>query len=452
MVSQDIMVMEKLGSSLKDVLRKIANASHVDQKLVKEIVRDIQRALLQADVNVKLALELTKSIENRALTEKPKTGMSVKQHVIKIVHDELVSLLGEKRELGLKKQVIMMVGLYGQGKTTSAGKLARHFKRRGQKVGMVAADVHRPAAYDQLSQIGEVIDVPVFGIAGEKSAPKIAKAGLEHFAGYDVIILDTSGRHSLEKDLINEIKALSKVADPTEKIMIVDAAMGQQAGPQAKAFHDAVGVTGVFITKLDGSAKGGGALSAVSETEAPVLFIGTGEHIEDLEPFDSNRFISRMLGMGDIQTLIEKAEEVVDEEKAEQTMRKIISGKFTLIEMRDQMEMLTNMGPLKKLMSMVPGMPAALSDEELEDMQEKLRKFKIIMSSMTHEELMDPKMIKSSRVRRIAKGSGVDNSDVRALLNHYNLSRRQMKGIMGNRKLRKQLQKQMKDGGAGLGM
>jgi len=208
----------------------------------------------------------------------------------------------------------------------------------------------------------------------------------------------------------------------------------------------------VFITKLDGSAKGGGALSAVSETEAPVLFIGTGEHIEDLEPFDSNRFISRMLGMGDIQTLIEKAEEVVDEEKAEQTMRKIISGKFTLIEMRDQMEMLTNMGPLKKLMSMVPGMPAALSDEELEDMQEKLRKFKIIMSSMTHEELMDPKMIKSSRVRRIAKGSGVDNSDVRALLNHYNLSRRQMKGIMGNRKLRKQLQKQMKDGGAGLGM
>jgi signal recognition particle subunit SRP54 len=445
------MVMEKLGSSLKDVLKKIANASHMDQKLVKEIVRDIQRALLQSDVNVKLALELTKNIEKRALSEKPKTGMSVKQHVIKIVHDELVNLLGEKREIGLKKQVIMMVGLYGQGKTTSAGKLARHFKKRGQKVGMVAADVHRPAAFDQLSQIGEVIDVPVFGVPGEKSAPKIAKSGLAHFADYDVVILDTSGRHSLEKDLIVEIKNLTKVAQPTEKILIVDAAMGQQAGPQAKAFHDAVGVTGVFITKLDGSAKGGGALSAVSETEAPVLFIGTGEHIEDLEQFDSGRFISRLLGMGDIQTLIEKAEEVVDEEKAEETMKKIISGKFTLIEMRDQMEMLTNMGPLKKLMSMVPGMPAALSDEELEEMQEKLRKFKIIMSSMTREELMDPKIIKSSRVRRIAMGSGMDSSDVRGLLNHYNLSRRQMKGIMGNRKLRKQLQKQMKDGG-GLGM
>jgi signal recognition particle subunit SRP54 len=445
------MVLEKLGSSLKDVLRKIANASHVDQKLVKEIVRDIQRALLQADVNVKLALELTKNIEKRALTEKPKTGMSVKQHVIKIVYDELVNLLGEKRELGLRKQVIMMVGLYGQGKTTSAGKLARHFKKRGQKVGLVAADVHRPAAFDQLSQIGEIIDVPVFGISGERSAPKIAKEGLRHFGDYEVVILDTSGRHSLEKDLINEIKAISKIAQPSETVLIVDAAMGQQAGPQAKAFHEAVRVTGVFLTKLDGSAKGGGALSAVSETEAPVLFIGTGEHIEDLELFDPGRFISRMLGMGDIQTLIEKAEEVVDEEKAEQTMRKIISGKFTLIEMRDQMEMLTNMGPLKKLMSMMPGMPAALSDDELEEMQEKLRRFNIIMNSMTQEELMDPKIIKSSRVRRIAQGSGMDNSDVRGLLNHYNLSRRQMKGIMGNRKLRKQLQKQMKDGGT-LGM
>lgn len=438
--------MDKLGASLKNVLKKIANASHVDQKLVKEIVRDIQRALLQADVNVKLALELTKEIENRALAEKPKTGMSVKQHIIKIVYDELVNLLGTKREIGLKRQVIMMMGLYGQGKTTSAGKLARHFKKRGQTVGLIAADVHRPAALDQLSQIGELIDVPVFGSPGEKSAPKIAKSGLKHFEDYDVVIMDTSGRHSLEKDLITEIKAITKIAAPTEKILIVDAAMGQQAGPQAKAFHEAVGVTGVFITKLDGSAKGGGALSAVTETEAPVLFIGTGEHIEDMETFEPARFISRLLGMGDIQSLIEKAEEVVDEEKAEQTMKKIMSGKFTLIEMRDQMEMLTSMGPLKKLMSMMPGAPATLSDEEVEEMQEKLRKFKIIMSSMTQQELTEPKLIKSSRVKRIARGSGMQPSDVRELLTHYNQSRKQMKSIMGNRKLRKQLMKQMKSG------
>lgn len=440
------MVLEKLGDSLKNVLKKIANASHVDQDLIKEIVRDIQRALLQADVNVKLALKITKDIESRALTEKPKAGVNPKQHVIRIVHDELVNFLGEKREIGQKNQVIMMVGLYGQGKTTTTGKLARYFKKKGGKVGLIAADVHRPAAYDQLSQIGALIEVPVFGIPGEKSAPKIVKEGLKHFDKFDVIILDTSGRHSLEKDLIDEIKAISKIANPTEKIMIVDAAMGQQAGPQAKAFHDAVGVTAVVLTKLDGSAKGGGALSAVNETEAPVLFIGTGEHIEDLELFDPSRFISRLLGMGDLQSLLEVAEGAIDEEKAEKTMSNIMHGKFSLIEMRDQMEMLTNMGPLKKLMSMFPGAPANLPEGEMEAMQEKLRKFKIIMKSMTREELEDPKLIKSSRIKRIARGSGMTAQDVRALLAHYNTTKKQMKGLMGNRKLRKQLQKQMKDG------
>jgi signal recognition particle subunit SRP54 len=447
------MVMEKLGASLKNVLKKIANASHVDQDLVKEIVKDIQRALLQADVNVQLALKITKDIESRALSEKPKAGTNPKQHVVRIVYEELVKFLGEKREIGQKGQVIMMVGLYGQGKTTTTGKLARYFKKKGQKVGLIAADVHRPAAYDQLSQIGAMIEVPVFGIPGEKSAPKIVKEGLKHFDKFDVIILDTSGRHSLEKDLIEEIKAISKIANPTEKIMIVDAAMGQQAGPQAKAFHDAVGVTAVVLTKLDGSAKGGGALSAVNETEAPVLFIGTGEHIEDLELFDPGRFISRLLGMGDIQSLLEAAEGAIDEEKAEATMSNIMHGKFSLIEMRDQMEMLTNMGPLKKLMSMFPGAPAKMSDEELETTQEKLRKFKIIMASMTREELEDPKIVKSSRVKRIARGSGMKTQDVRALLNHYNTTKKQMRGLMGNRKLRKQLEKQMKSGNlGGMGM
>lgn len=440
------MVMEKLGSSLKGVLKKIANASHVDQALVKELVRDIQRALLQSDVNVKLALKLTKKIEERALTEKPKPGQNAKAHVINIVHQELVNMLGRKKELASERQVIMMVGLYGQGKTTTTGKIARYFKKKGKKVSLIAADVHRPAAYDQISQIGEMIEVPVYGEPGEKSAPKIVKRGLEEFKGSDAIIIDTSGRHSLEKDLIKEIQAISKVAKPTEKILIVDASMGQQAGPQAKAFHDAVGVSSVVITKLDGSAKGGGALSAVNETEAPVLFIGTGEHIEDIELFDPDRFISRMLGMGDIRSLLEAAEGAIDEEKAEETMTNIMRGQFTLIDMREHMEMLTNMGPLKKLMGMFPGAPGNLPDDELEAMQEKLKKFKIIMNSMTREELENPKMLKSSRVKRIANGSGMTTKDVRALISHYNTTRKQMKGIMGNRKLRKQLQKQMKDG------
>ena len=247
--------MDKLGSSLKNVLKKIANASHVDQVLIKELVRDIQRALLQADVNVKLTLKLTKSIEERALTEKPKPGQNAKSHVINIVHEELVNMLGQKKELGTNRQVIMMVGLYGQGKTTTTGKLARYFKKKGKSVGLIAADVHRPAAFDQLNQIGELIEVPVYGRPGEKSAAKIVKEGLKEFENSDIIILDTSGRHSLEKDLIAEIKTIAKITAPTETIMIVDASMGQQAGPQARAFHEAVGVTAVIITKLDGDRK-----------------------------------------------------------------------------------------------------------------------------------------------------------------------------------------------------
>lgn len=446
------MVLEKLGGSLRDVLKKVANASHIDQALVKDLVKDIQRALLQADVNVKLTLRITREIERKALTEKPKPGQSSKEHVIQIVYDELVGILGEKKELSMDKQVIMMVGLYGNGKTTTSGKLARYYKKKGRKVGLIAGDVHRPAAYDQLTQIGQLVDIPVYGEPGEKSAPKIIKNGLKEFEDHDIIIMDTAGRHALEGDLIKEIKAVDKVAKPTEKILVMDATVGQQAGPQAAAFHEAVGVTSVIITKLDGSAKGGGALSAVSETEAPIVFIGTGEHVEDIEPFDPNRFISRLLGMGDIQSLLETASEVVDEEMAAETMQKIMSGKFTLIEMRDQMEMLANMGPLKKIMSMMPGMPGQMSDEELEKTQEKLRKFKIIMSSMTEEELMDPKIIKSGRIKRIARGCGMTNSDVRELLSHYNTSKKQMKGMLGNRRLRKQLQKQMKSGDFNFGM
>ncbi|MFH0815401.1 MAG: signal recognition particle protein Srp54 [Methanobacteriota archaeon] len=436
------MVLDKLGGSLRDVLKKIANASNVDQALIKEVVRDIQRALLQADVNVQLALHLSKEVERRALTEKPKPGMSSREHVIHTIYEELVKIVGARREVAKGRQVIMMVGLYGQGKTTTAGKLAKHFKKKKLSVGLIAGDVHRPAAYDQLSQIGKLVGVPVFGMPGEKKADKVAAAGLEEFAKMDVVILDTSGRHALEDDLIDEIKRVSKIAQPTEKILVIDAAVGQQAGPQAKAFHEAVGVTGVIITKLDGSAKGGGAMSAVSETKASVLFTGTGEHVEDLEPFVPDRFISRLLGMGDLTSLLEKARESIDEGEAEETVKKMMSGRFTLIEMRKQMEMLSNMGPLQKVMGMIPGFSGKLSDEDLAKTQERLRRFKVMMSSMTHAELEDPKLIKGSRITRIARGSGVDPSEVRELLHQFNQSKKQMKGLLGNRKMRRQLMKQ----------
>ncbi|MDD1771495.1 MAG: signal recognition particle protein Srp54 [Methanomassiliicoccales archaeon] len=442
------MVLEGLGQSLKDALKKVVNSSNIDEKLIKDVSKDIQRALLQADVNVKLVLEITKEVERRALNEKPPAGKSAREHVIKIIADELVKILGEQRSLPIGKQVIMMVGLYGQGKTTSSGKLGRYFHKKGMKVGLIAADVHRPAAYDQLKQIGDKVGITVFGIPGERSALKIVNDGMKEFRSMDVIIIDTSGRHALEGDLIDEIKAVADAAKPSERILVLDASVGQQAGPQAQAFHDAVGVTSVILTKMDGTAKGGGALSAVSRTKAPIVFIGVGEHLEDLDPFIPSRFISRLLGMGDLQSLIETAQGAVTEEQALETTKKIMSGKFSLKEMYEQMEMLTNMGPLKKLMSMLPGMGAGLQDKiNVEESQERLKRYKIIMDSMTEEEMENPKLIKSSRVMRIARGSGMDPKHVRELLQQYSTSKKAVKGFMGNRKLRKQLMKQAQSGG-----
>jgi signal recognition particle subunit SRP54 len=374
--------------------------------------------------------------------------MSSREHVIRIIYDEIVKILGASKEIPPKRQRIMLVGLYGQGKTTTAGKLAKQLQKKGLKLALIACDVHRPAAYDQLTQIGKKLNIPVFGDPSEKKAIKILKAGLKHFKDDDIIIIDTSGRHSLEDSLIQEIRDLSEEAKAEERLLVMDATIGQQAGPQAKAFHDAVNITGVILTKMDGSAKGGGALSAVAETGAPICYIGVGEHLEDLEKFDSARFVSRLLGMGDLRSLLEKAQEVMDEETAEETARKMMSGKFSLRDMYQQMEMLDGVGPLKKVAQMIPGISGKMSEKDMEASQERLRKWRIIMDSMTKEELDDPKVIKSSRVLRIAKGSGTTPKDVRELLKQYNMSKKAIKGFMGNRKMRRQLMKQMNMEGA----
>lgn len=442
------MVLESLSNALRTALKRIATAPFIDSKLIKETVKDLQRALLQADVNVKLVLDLTKEIERRALTEKPLPGMSSKEHVIRIVYDELVKIVGTTKELGLKKQIIMMVGLYGQGKTTTCAKIAKYYQKKGLKAGMLATDVHRPAAYEQLAQLGKMINAPVYGDTSEKDAVKIVRKGLEELKECDIIIVDTSGRHSLEKDLIEEMQDIAKATNPQEKLLILDATMGQQAGSQARAFHEAIGITGVVLSKLDGSAKGGGALSAVAETRAPIVFIGVGEKIDDLEKYEPPRFISRLLGMGDIQALLEKAMEVAEKEKAEEVARKIISGKFTLKDMYEQMEMLTKMGPLQKVIDLLPfGMKAKVSEERMEETQEKLKKFKYIMQSMTKEELENPSLVKTSRLKRIALGSGTEPKDVKELLRYYNLSKRAVRGFVGDRKMRKALMKQLKFAG-----
>ena len=444
--SIDFMVLEKLGDALRETLKKIAGASHISPELIKELVRDIQRALLQSDVNVRLALDLSKRIETRALDEKAPPGMTGREHVVRIVHQELVKALGEPRTLKLGPQKLMLVGLYGQGKTTTTGKLAKYLKKKGLSLGLIAADVHRPAAYEQLSQIGEQIQVPVFGDSTNTDAEKVVSEGLQEFKDLDIVIVDTAGRPALDKDLITEMENIAKIVQPDDIFLVMDATVGQQAGPQAEAFHEAVGVTGVILTKLDGSAKGGGALSAVAVTKAPIIFVGTGESLESLEALDPDRFISRLLGMGDLQTLLERAEEVMDASTAEDSAKKMLSGKFTLIDMKEQMEALTKMGPLGKVMEMVPGMSGMMKKGQVEETQKRLEKFKVLMSSMTKEELENPKLIKRSRINRIAIGSGSDPQEIRDLLKQYNQSRKMMSNIGGNRRMQQKMMKQFGKG------
>jgi len=441
------MVLEGLGKSLRNALGRITGAVSVDEQLVKDVVKDLQRALLQADVNVQLVLGMTKNIESRALSEKPPAGKSPKEHVVNIIYEELVALLDNGEGLAMEPQTIMMVGLYGQGKTTSTGKLALLFSKKGFRVGLIAGDVHRPAAYDQLKQLGEKVGVEVYGEPGVKDAPAIVKRGLEHFKDKKIIIIDTSGRHALESDLIQELKDVAKIAKPKERLLVLDSQVGQQAGPQAEAFHKAVGVTGVILTKMDGTAKGGGALSAVSKTNARIVYIGTGEHIRDFEPFDANKFISRLLGMGDLSSLAQIAQESFGEdEEVQDSSRNMMSGRFTMRDMYTQMEAVTKMGPLQKVMGMIPGFSKMEDKIDYEESQKRLRRYRTIMDSMTDEEMEDPHIIKSSRVQRIAKGAGVNSHDVRELIKQYNQSKKTLKGVMGNRKMRKQMMKQMGGG------
>lgn len=439
------MVLEGLGKSLRNALGRITGATSLDEQLIKDVVKDLQRALLQADVNVQLVLALTKKIEQRALEEKAPAGKNPRDHVAKIIYEELVNLLDNGEGLQMRPQTIMMVGLYGQGKTTTTGKLANLFNKKGFKVGLIAADVYRPAAYDQLKQLGDKVSVEVYGEPGETDAPGIVKRGMEHFKDKKVVIIDTSGRHALEDDLIQEIKDIAAVAEPDERFLVLDSQVGQQAGPQAEAFHNAVGVTGVVLTKMDGTAKGGGAISAVSKTNARIVCLGVGEHIRDFEAFDANKFISRLLGMGDLSSLMEIAKEGYDgkEEDMKEAGMKIASGKFTLKDMYSQMEAMNKMGPLKKIMSLIPGMSKVEDQIDFDQSQKKLATFKCIMDSMTDEEQEDPSIIKASRVNRIAMGSGTTAHDVKELIKQFNQSKKAVKGMMGNRKMRKQMMKQL---------
>ena len=426
------MVLEKLGSSIYEALKKVFRAGVVDEATVKELVRDIQRALLQADVNVKLVLEISKRIEERALKEKVPPGISRKEHVIKVVYDELTRFLGEKpatlKITPGKRRIIMLVGIQGSGKTTAAAKLARYLQKRGVKTALICADTYRPGAYDQLKQLAEKIKVPIYGNPKEKNPVKIAKEGLKQFKDYEIVIIDTAGRHKEEKSLIEEMKRLEKAIKPDEVMLVIDGTIGQQAAVQAKAFHEATPIGSVMVTKLDGSARGGGALSAVAAIGAPIKFIGTGEKIEDIEPFVPSRFVGRLLGMGDLETLLEKVREA-EIKIPEKRAKAILSGKFTLTDMYEQFEAMKSMGPFKKILSMIPGFSYNVPDEMLEVAEDRLEKWRVIIQSMTPKERENPKILNASRIRRIARGSGTTEKDVKELLKQYTTMRKMLKTL-----------------------
>ncbi|MEA4956559.1 Signal recognition particle protein [bioreactor metagenome] len=421
-----------LGKSLTNTMKKLAGMTVIDEKTIKEVVKDIQRALIQSDVNISLVLKLSKRIEDRALNEKPPKGITPREHVITIVYEEMVNLLGsEPHELEIvdKPFKIMFLGLQGSGKTTTIGKLCRFLQKKGFSPAVVSTDTWRPAAYEQLKQLTEEMQISLYGDPNNKDAVDLAEKGLKKFKNQKIIIFDTAGRHKEEKDLLEEMEKLSSVIEPNEAMLVIDGTIGQQAGEQAKAFATTTDVGSIVITKLDGSAKGGGALSAVAEIGAPIKFIGTGERIDDFEVFDPERFISRLLGMGDIRSLIEKAEEVVDEDVAAETMNAMLSGKFTIKDMENQFEMMNKMGPMKQIMNMIPGLGGKIPKEASQMTEDKINKYKIIMSSMSNYEKENPKVIKQSRVMRIAKGSGVKNEEVKELLKYYNNTKKAMKGI-----------------------
>ncbi len=432
------MVLEKLGSSLYEAIRKVIRAPVVDAGLVKELIKDFQRALLQADVNVKLVMELSQSIEKRALEEELPPGISRREHVIKVVYDELTRFVGEKpAPLAIqpgRQNVLMLVGIQGSGKTTQAAKLARYFQKRGLRPALVCADTFRPGAYDQLMQLAESIKVDFYGDPGNKDPAAIARDGVRKFRGHEVVIIDTSGRHKEEKSLILEMQQIAAAIRPQEIILVLDGTIGQQAAAQAMAFNAATDIGSIIVAKLDGSARGGGALSSVAATGAPIKFIGAGEKIEDLEPFDPGRFIGRLLGMGDIESLVSKVKEA-EVEVTEKDVYAILSGKFTIADMYQQFEAMRKMGPLQKIISMIPGLGYQLPQADLDVAEERLDRWKYIIESMTVEEREDPKVLNASRVRRIARGSGTEEREVRELIKQYNAMRKMFRQLKGRRRM-----------------
>jgi len=425
-------MLEKLSNALKKATDRVANAVFLDKNLVDGIVKDLQRALIEADVNVSLVMELSKKIKKGAVDERLK-GVEKKEHIIKLLHDELIRILGKKRELVLgKKNIFLFVGLYGAGKTTTVGKIGAYYSKRGRKVCAVGLDVHRPAASEQLKQVCEKVKIECFIDPAEKDPLAIWKKYEKEIRKYDLVLVDSAGRDALDGGLIREIKDIAKKVKASETFLVMQADIGQAAKKQAQAFKDAAGVSGVIITRMDSSAKAGGALTACAEVGAPVVFIGVGEKPVDLETFDPESFLSRMLGMGDLKGLMEKIHSVMSEKDIERQQKKLEEGKFTLRDVAEQVGAMEGMGSIDKIMGMIPGMGKMkdkIPEGQLESQQEKVKKWQHMVKSMTEEEIDHPDILEkqTSRIQRIAHGSGCSTTDVRTLLKQYKMLNEMMK-------------------------
>jgi signal recognition particle subunit SRP54 len=442
-------MLDTLRTGLRNALKKIVGATDINEELIDSICKDVQRSLLQSDVNVKLVISITKNLKERAINEKPPKGLSRKDHIITILYSELAMLLGYSGETIKiveksresddkvisfkpdKQNIILMLGIQGSGKTTVTAKLARWLTRHGYRVGVIGADTWRPGALTQLKMNCSRINVDVYGEEQNKDAVAIVAGGLEYFRqqGIDIIVIDTAGRHKEETSLLAEMNSMYKVVKPDLVLLVIDGTIGQQAYSQAKAFHEAAAVGGIIITKLDGTAKGGGALASAAATNSRVMFIGTGERIDDLEQFSPTRFVGKLLGMGDIKALLEMAKSLELQADENQTKR-LLSGKISIEDFYAQMENVGKMG-FRNVIDSLPGLSGMIKEDDLDVLQGKMEKWRFIIQSMTRKEKKDPDLINDSRRKRIARGAGMTEHDIKDLIKQYNNSKTMMKQTKG---------------------
>lgn len=442
------MVFESLSDKLQNAFSKLKSKGKLTEADIKAAMREVKLALLEADVNYKIVKDFVKTVSDRAVGEEVMGSLTPGQQVVKIVNEELTTLMGStqsKISFSANPTVIMMVGLQGAGKTTTSGKLGGLLKKNGKRPLLVACDIYRPAAIKQLHVVGDSLEVPVFSMGDKTSPVDIAKAAIEHAKTHsnDVVILDTAGRLHIDETLMQELKDIKKVAKPHEILLVIDSMTGQDAVTVAESFNGQLGVDGLVLTKLDGDTRGGAALSVKAVTGKPIKYVGVGEKLTDLEEFYPDRMASRILGMGDVLSLIEKAQGVFDEEKAKKLEQKIKNSELDLEDFLEQMQQLKSMGPIGDLLGMMPGMnKKAMKDVQVDD--KDIVRIEAIIQSMTRKERQTPGLINASRKKRIAKGCGSDVAAVNRLLKQFDQTKKMMKQLGG-------MEKKMKRGGGGFG-